>query len=57
MKHISAKIIAIAAVSFVALSIALLWAWNALAELAGAPSAEYRHVIAALLIAISAGLA
>jgi hypothetical protein len=37
-----------------AASVALLWSWNTLAELFGAPIAEYRHVVAVLIVAIIA---
>jgi hypothetical protein len=53
MKHISAKLIAIAIAAFAAVSVALLWSWNAIAELAGGPAAEYRHVLAAMIIAVA----
>ena len=50
MRHITGKAIAIGLGIFAAASIALLWSWNTLAELTGAPAAEFRHVLAALII-------
>jgi hypothetical protein len=41
---------------FGAAAIALLWSWNTLAELTGAPTAEFRHVLAAIVIAVVARL-
>jgi hypothetical protein len=50
MKHITAKTLSIAIAVFAATSVALLWSWNTLAELAGAPAAEFKHVFAALFV-------
>jgi len=50
MKHITAKTISIAVAIFATTSAALLWSWNTLAELTGAPAAELKHVLAALLM-------
>ncbi|MEJ2127290.1 MAG: hypothetical protein P8X81_00425 [Woeseiaceae bacterium] len=54
MKRISARLVAFAVALFAAVSVALLWSWNALAELTGGPAAEYRHVLAAIIIAFAA---
>jgi hypothetical protein len=45
IKHLLAAGLAIAAIV-----IAALWSWNTLAELFGAPEAQFRHVIAALVL-------
>jgi uncharacterized membrane protein YhhN len=50
MKHITAKTFSIAIAIFAATSVALLWSWNTLAELSGAPVAEFKHVLAALFV-------
>jgi len=52
MKHITIAIIAT-----VAACTALLWSWNTLAELLGAPAVEFRHVVATLVIAVVARVA
>ena len=49
MRHITGKAVAIALAVFAAASVTLLWSWNTLAPLFGAPPAEFRHVLAALL--------
>ena len=50
MKHITAKTISIAIAIIAASSVALLWSWNTLAELSGAPVAGFKHVLAALFV-------
>jgi hypothetical protein len=53
MRDFTVKHIAIAAAAFAVLSIALLWSWNTLAALFGAPSAEFRHVLACMVAAVA----
>jgi len=38
---------------FILVSIFLLWSWNTLAELFSGPRAQYKHVLAALMILIT----
>jgi hypothetical protein len=52
MQHINIKHVTPAGTATVAGSAVLLWAWNTLAELIGAPSADFKHVIAAPVIAL-----
>ena len=52
MQHINIKQVTLASTATVAGSAVLLWAWNTLAELIGAPGAGFKHVIAALVIAL-----
>ena len=54
MRHFTGKAVAIAIAVLGAASIALLWSWNTLAELFGAPAADYKHVLAAIVIALVA---
>lgn len=50
-RHLLAAILACAAIAIVG-----LWSWNTLAELFGAPEAQFRHAVAALtLFALSRG--
>jgi hypothetical protein len=51
MRDITTKHIALAAAAFAVLSIALLWSWNTLASLLGGPTAEFKHLLAVLVVA------
>lgn len=51
MKHFNWKHIGAAIAAFALASVALLWSWNTVAELFGAPVAEFRHVLATLVLA------
>jgi hypothetical protein len=53
MQHFNWKHIGAAIAAFASASVALLWSWNALAELFGGPIAEFRHVVSLIIIAIS----
>ena len=53
MRNFNLKHLAIAVAAFAVATIALLWSWNTLAGLFGAPVAEYRHVVALLVTAIT----
>lgn len=51
MRHFTFNHVTIAIAAFSAATIALLWSWNTLAGLFGGPSAEFKHVLAAVLVA------
>lgn len=44
------KPVAAAAATLTALTIVMLWSWNTLVPLTGAPEAQLKHVLAALLL-------
>jgi len=46
--HLLAAILAFAAIAVIG-----LWSWNTLAELFGAPEAQFRHAVAALVLIIT----
>ena len=50
MNKLDWKLVLAAIATFGVACIALLWSWNSLAELVGGPTAEFRHVVAALII-------
>jgi heme A synthase len=50
--HLLAAILAFAAVAVIG-----LWSWNTLAELFGAPQAQFRHAVAALALITTLRLA
>jgi hypothetical protein len=52
VKHLLA-----ACLAFVAIATAGLWSWNTLADLFGAPEAQFRHVIAAVTLLATLRLA
>lgn len=54
MKHVTWKHLTAAIAAVAISSIALLWSWNTLADLLGGPTAEFRHVVAALVVAAAA---
>ncbi len=45
------KHVALATTVFLVGSVALLWTWNTLAELFNGPGVEYRHAVAAVIVA------
>lgn len=49
-KSINWKHGAVVVTSFIVTTSLALWGWNTVAELVGAPSAQYKHVIAAVLL-------
>ena len=51
MRHFDLKHITFAIIAVVVACTALLWSWNTLASLFGAPAAQFKHAVAALLIA------
>ena len=53
MRNFSLKHLVIAVAAFAVATFALFWSWNTLAELSGAPVAEYRHVAAFLIASIA----
>lgn len=50
LKTINWKRGAFVVTSFIVTSSLALWAWNTVAGVVGAPSAQYKHVLAALLL-------
>jgi hypothetical protein len=50
MSKLDRKLAFAAIATFGIACIALLWSWNSLAELVGGPTAEFRHVLSALII-------
>lgn len=53
MKTIDGKRLTVLLVATGIASIALLWSWNTLAEIADAPTASFKHALAALTLAIA----
>ena len=51
MKHFDWKRGFAAIVALALICIALLWSWNTVAELFGAPAADLRHAVAILVLA------
>lgn len=51
-RHVLAATLAIAAIAVIG-----LWSWNTLAELFGAPQAQFRHAVAALVLITTLRLA
>ena len=51
-RHLLAALLAIAAIAVIG-----LWSWNTLAELFGAPEAQFKHAIAALALITALRLA
>ena len=51
MRHFTVKHVAFAIAAFAATTVALLWSWNTLAALIGGPTAEFKHVLAAMIAA------
>lgn len=51
-----ARQIVLAALIFFAVSVLSLWSWNTLAELFSWPMAQYKHVLAALVMLLSVKL-
>ncbi len=43
----------LAAAMFAATVVAVLWSWNTLAPLFGAPEAQFRHAVAALVLILT----
>lgn len=52
MKHRIFRYVFLAALVFAATTFAGLWSWNTVIELFDGPRAGYRHVIAALTLAV-----
>ncbi len=50
MNQIDIKHLLAAGLAIVAIAVAGLWSWNTLAELFGAPEAQFRHVVAVLVL-------
>jgi hypothetical protein len=50
MNRIEAKHLLLATAAFAATVVAVLWSWNTLAPLFGAPEAQFRHAVAALVL-------
>lgn len=57
MGHFDIKHLLIAGVALSAIAMTGLWSWNTLAELSGAPEAQFRHAIAALALLATLRLA
>jgi DNA-binding MarR family transcriptional regulator len=57
MSHFDIKHLLIAGVALSAIAMTGLWSWNTLAELFGAPEAQFRHAIAALALLATLRLA
>jgi hypothetical protein len=51
-RHLLAAVLAFAATTVIG-----LWSWNTLAELFGAPEAQFRHAVAVLLLITTVRLA
>lgn len=51
-RHLPAAILAFAAIAIVG-----LWSWNTLAELFGAPEAQFKHAVAAMALIMTPRLA
>ena len=51
-RHLLAAVLAVALIAMVG-----LWSWNTLAELFGAPEAQFRHAVAALALIATLRLA
>jgi hypothetical protein len=49
MNRFDIKHLLAAALAIFAIAVAGLWSWNTLAELSGAPEAQFRHAIAVLV--------
>ncbi len=54
MRRTDWRYLTLAAASIALAGIATLWSWNTLAALFGVPTAEFRHLVAALTIALVA---
>ena len=52
MQHTNSSKVILACAAIVAGSAGVLWSWNTLAELLDGPSAEFRHLIAVLVIVL-----
>ena len=50
MNHIDIKHLLAAGLAIAVIMVAGLWSWNTLAELFGAPEAQFRHAIAVLVL-------
>ncbi len=50
MNQIDIKHLLAAGLAIVAIAVAGLWSWNTLAELFGAPEAQFRHAVAVLVL-------
>lgn len=50
MNHLDIKHMLLAGLALFAIALASLWSWNTLAELLGAPQAQFRHAVAALVL-------
>ena len=50
MNHFDIRHLLLAGLALFSIALASLWSWNTLAELVGAPQAQFRHVVAALIL-------
>ena len=50
MGHFDVKHLLLAGITLAAIAVTGLWSWNALAELFGAPEAQFRHAVAAIAL-------
>ena len=50
MQHFNWRKLTLAIIGLIVAGAALLWSWNALAGLFGAPTAQFRHAFAALVL-------
>ncbi len=57
MKRIDTLHLLAAILAFTAVAIVGLWSWNTLAELFGAPEAQFRHAVATLALIATLRLA
>lgn len=57
MKRIDILHLLAAVLAFAAVAVIGLWSWNTLAELFGAPAAQFKHAVAALALIATLRLA
>jgi hypothetical protein len=57
MNQLDVRHLLAACLALVTIAAAVLWSWNTLADLFGAPEAQFRHVIAALALIATLRLA
>ena len=57
MNGFDIKHLLLAGITLTAIAVMGLWSWNTLAELLGAPEAQFRHAVAALALLVTLRLA